>query len=79
MLVSNWLTFAGSALTFVGVIVGAYVNLRKTREVHSLVNSQHDDLVARTDQLTGALQDAGVRVPRNGTGGVSPPAAGPPP
>lgn len=31
--------------------------------IHELVNSQHDDLVARVEQLTRALERAGVRVP----------------
>jgi hypothetical protein len=48
------------------VVVGAWLNLRKTNQVHGLVNAQHDDLVNRTDQLTGALQDAGVTVPPHG-------------
>ena len=74
---NSWLAFSGSLLTFGSVVIGAWLNLRSNRKIHALashtvelVNSQHDDLVARTDQLVGALQDADVDVPRNGKGGA---------
>lgn len=73
-----WLGFVSSLLTFGSVVVGAWLNLRSNKRIHALashtvdlVNSQHDDLVARTDQLVGALQDADVAVPRNGKGGTA--------
>jgi hypothetical protein len=57
-----------AALSFAAAALGAW-NSRKIKGVHTLVNSQHDDLVNRQDQLTTALQDANVAVPPNGKGG----------
>lgn len=38
--------------------------------VHGLVNSQHDALVERVDQLSAALTAAGVQIPHDTTGGA---------
>jgi uncharacterized membrane protein len=46
------LSFIGSVLTFLSVIIAAWLNLRKTGEVHSLVTEQHEDLVSA---LNGTL------------------------
>ena len=76
------LQFFGSLLTFGSVVITAYLNLRSNEKTHQLVshtadmvNSQHDDLVARTDQLVGALQEASIAVPANGKGGLTEGAA----
>jgi hypothetical protein len=83
---AEWLALAVAALTFGTSLLG-YLQSRENRRkidavdgkvegVHTLVNSQHDDLVNRVGQLTGTLNDAGVQVPetpeppnRGGVGG----------
>jgi hypothetical protein len=55
---------AGGVTSLLAALLGLWNN-RKIVSVHALVNRQHDDLVDRADQLTGALNDAGVDVPRN--------------
>lgn len=59
-------------LTLIVVATLLVSTRREVALVHSLVNSQRDDLVAtvqqmggRIDQLTAALVDAGVAVPRD--------------
>ena len=70
-------------IAFITVILGLLSNLinfeanrRQYNSLHNqgaitreLVNGQHSDVVARVDQLTGALQAADVAVPPNGKGG----------
>lgn len=51
----------GLALTAVLIVLIAM--RREMSTVHRLVNSQHDQLVARIDQLVAALIAAGVAIP----------------
>jgi hypothetical protein len=62
---ADWIQLAGFLVTLVTVILGYLSTRGKVRQVHTLVNSQHDDLVQRTDQLTDSLLNAGVAVPDN--------------
>jgi len=57
----------GAALILVVVASHkATVALRvDVEQVHTLVNSQHDDLVARVSQLIDALEVGGVAVPQD--------------
>lgn len=59
---SGALTFGTALLTFLST-------RNKIRDVHTLVNNQHDDLTNRVDQLTTQLTDSDVAVPPNGHGG----------
>jgi hypothetical protein len=64
--VTRWVILAGVILTFATAVVGAWqtwLNRQKIQEVHVLVNSQLSAVVARVDQLTKKLRDAGVDVP----------------
>jgi hypothetical protein len=47
--------------------LGIIINSMRTEltNVHTLVNSQHSDMVDRIDQLIDALLAAGVDVPRD--------------
>ena len=66
----NWGVLIVAVLTFLSSLLG-YLSTRqkikavdgKVDGVHTLVNSQHDDLVNRVTQLTGTLNDANVDVP----------------
>lgn len=58
------------ALVIIGMAALLVLQLSMRHEVstvHGLVNSQHDALVARIDQLTAALVAAGVQVPHDDT------------
>jgi hypothetical protein len=55
-------------LALVAVLVVLASMHREMSAVHGLVNSQHDDLVARVSQLTAVLRAAGVRVPNDDDG-----------
>jgi hypothetical protein len=60
MNIAGWLALATSTATLVSTLVG----VRATRKVHTLVNSQHDDLVNRATQLTNSLHTAGIEIPQ---------------
>jgi hypothetical protein len=62
----------GSFLTFASVLIGAWLNLRSTKGVHSLVNQQHQDLVVRNTSLVKALTDADVKLPNPQEGTTNP-------
>jgi hypothetical protein len=72
MNVSSITTLVGSILTFASVVIGAWLNLRSTRGVHSLVNKQHQDLVVRNSALVKALTDADVKLPNPHEGTTNP-------
>jgi hypothetical protein len=64
------------ALTGLLGAAGTLVALfRKTSAVHELVNSNMRDMTKRVDQLTGALQGAGVDIPKRLNG--EPPSPSP--
>jgi hypothetical protein len=67
---SNVLSFENNRRQFKEMRIQGRMLVRKAIETHDLVNSNHDDMVARVDQLTGALTDADVPVPANGKGGL---------
>lgn len=52
-------------LSVTSIFVGAvlFSMHQEVRMVHVLVNSQRTELIARIDQLTSALDDAGVPIP----------------
>jgi len=56
-------------VTAVGGVLIAYRVLipivRKTDEVHALVNSNREDMLRREEVLIAALQHAGVKIPPN--------------
>jgi hypothetical protein len=53
------------ALTgLLGALGGLVALFVKLKEVHQLVNSNMRDMIKRVDQLTGALQGAGVNIPK---------------
>lgn len=56
----------GGVVTVLAVTASMH---REIRLVHTLVNSQHDELVARVAQLTDTLHAAGVGVPNKAGGG----------
>jgi hypothetical protein len=72
MSLADIFAFVGSVLTFVSVVIGAWLNLRKTGEVHSIVNSQHEDLVKRNSNLVNALKEADVNIPPQEEGSSTP-------
>jgi hypothetical protein len=55
-------TIIAAVLALVTAVIGL-LNNKRIGTVHSLVNTQHDDLVTRGDQLTKALTDANIAVP----------------
>jgi hypothetical protein len=71
-------------IAFITVILGLLSNLinfeanrrqynslhNQGAATHELVNSNNENIVARVDQLTAALQAADVVVPPNGKGGM---------
>jgi hypothetical protein len=57
-----------AGLSFAAATLGVWNN-RRIDTVHKLVNQNHQDEVARVDQLTSALTKADVPVPPNGKGG----------
>lgn len=61
--ISNLLSFETNRRQFQRLVI-------KADATHELVNSQHDNIVARVDQLTNTLVEADVPVPSNGKGGV---------
>jgi hypothetical protein len=65
-------TLVGSILTFASVVIGAWLNLRSTKGVHSLVNQQHQDLVTRNTSLVKALNAADVKIPNPEEGTSNP-------
>lgn len=71
LVVGGWLQFdAGllmlAAITGLVLLVATY---RDIGVVHGLVNSQHDVLVRRIEQLLKALTAAGVQIPHDEQGG----------
>lgn len=62
----SWLTFAAGAavLAFLALLLILVAFRKDIAVVHVLVNSQHDDLVARVQQLTDALVASDTDVPR---------------
>jgi len=54
---------AFAAFGFLTIVLIMVAFRRDIREVHTLVNSQHDDLVARVQQLTEALVSSNTQVP----------------
>lgn len=69
---SQLVTLITILLTFATSLVGLYTNNHKLKtqkekidEVHTMVNSQHDDMSVRIDQLTTALSLTGAEVPRS--------------
>ena len=66
----NWGVLIVATLGFLSSLLG-YLSTRlkikavdgKVDHVGHLVNSQHDDLVNRVNQLTGTLNDANMDVP----------------
>lgn len=65
MTLTDWLQVSGFAVVIVTSVLGYLSTRSKVAGVHKLVNSQHDDLIARDTQLTNALTDAGVKLPAN--------------
>lgn len=66
----NWALIIPAIPAVIAAAV-SWLNHRRIAEVHVLVNSQLASVLARVDQLTGALTDAGADVP-------DPPAVPPP-
>lgn len=62
----GWVTLSAAlaALAFLALLLIMVAFRRDIAVVHTLVNSQHDDLVARVQQLTDALIDSSVAVPK---------------
>lgn len=61
-----WVVTAGICVTFltaVANLMSSLHNRRRIAEVHVLVNSQLEEVVARVGQLTHALEDANIAVP----------------
>ena len=52
-----------AVLTLVAILAVLIALLREMRVVHTLVNSQRDELLLRIDVLVEALKDAGVAIP----------------
>jgi hypothetical protein len=59
------IALAVSVITLATAVVGLVTVLRKVQAVHVLVNSQLSSVLGRVDQLTRALTNAGVDVPRS--------------
>jgi hypothetical protein len=57
--IRQWVDLFGILLTLIGVVI-AFFQLKK---VHTLVNSQLQTVMKRVNQLTKALDDAGIDVP----------------
>jgi hypothetical protein len=53
----------GSAATVATVVITWLSTRGKVREVHTIVNSQRDTLLARVDQLVQSLEKAGIDIP----------------
>jgi hypothetical protein len=75
---SSYLVLAGVLVTFLTAVLGFLATRQKigevehkAEEIHVLVNSQLQAVVARVSQLIDALEHAGVAVPpnKNGAGG----------
>ena len=67
----KWFVLAGLVLTFLTALLGylqSRRNQQKIGEVHVLVNSQLHSVLQRVDQLTGALTEAGIDVPKSNGG-----------
>lgn len=65
VLAGGYIDLQVAILSVTGIFVGAilFSMHREVRMVHVLVNSQRTELIARIDQLTSALDEAGVPVP----------------
>jgi hypothetical protein len=66
----NWGVLIVATLGFLSSLLGYLATRQKISKVdtkvdgvHTLVNSQHDDLVNRVTQLSGTLNAAGVDIP----------------
>lgn len=63
------ITALGGFILSIGVLIPILRNSRALRhevkEVHTMVNQQHTDLVRRVSTLTRALTRAGVEVPED--------------
>jgi hypothetical protein len=76
--IDAWAVASGYVRTEVGVLLLGFVAVmvllsgmrREVATVHKLVNSQHDALVDRVDQLLDALETAGVSIPDSTTKGA---------
>lgn len=51
-------------VTTIGGIIIAIL-LRRVKEVHTLVNSEHDAAKAREEKLIATLQAAGIKIPKD--------------
>jgi len=60
---SGTIAFIVAVTGLVGAVAGLLALFRKVAAVHVLVNSQLSRMVVRVEQLTRALQDAGIDVP----------------
>jgi len=58
------------ALSVIAVLLITVGISREVHTVHTLVNSQRDELLDRIDQLVAALHKAGVAVPQDSEGEV---------
>lgn len=54
-----------AALASLGISVGVLVTLRRTKEVHQMVNSQRLAAQKYEKVLTDAMRKAGIEVPRD--------------
>jgi hypothetical protein len=66
MVLTEILAFVTQFLVLLTVVLSILQNRKTSRKidgVHSLVNEQLDTQIARSDQLTATLTDAGVEVP----------------
>jgi len=62
----QWFILAGLIVTFLTTLVGYLQSRRNTKkigQVHVLVNSQLNTVLARVAQLSKALTDSGTDVP----------------
>ena len=63
---TGWINLPTAFVTlgFLALLLILVAFRQDLKVVHALVNSQHDDLVARVQQLTDALVDSNTEVPR---------------
>lgn len=66
VLVTVMLGFVSSLLGFITTYQQNKRLFEQGEATHTLVNSQHDEIVKRVNLLTNTLEDANVTVPKNG-------------
>lgn len=67
---SGWdlVQIIGLLTAMAAVVTPILALMRKTDEVHTLINSQHDADLAYRQKLSGTLRAAGIEVPVDATG-----------